>query len=951
MTDSSLQSLYPVHQIGADGFNWWVGQVELGHREDPKRSGRCKVRIVGLHPQSCDKVTDEDLPWAITMMPVTNPHSPGGLFSVSSQLKTGHWVVGFFLDNDKQQPVIMGSVGRVAQASTAELPDRDGSQTGCNSFTTYKDPEQVSADQNATEEGESTVTQDTTTSGHVATDGVKATTEDGSVIAASITNLTAAKYKRNTATNSAGINFCIEKADKCGKDTNLTGTFTHLMSEMLYETQRNNGKLGTYLVGELSGDLYDAIDVGREYVDKAIAVMRSFVANIKGFVLKMIRKAVKKLTDALLRPSKDGNVLTPITKFLNKYLAKVGCKMADLGDRLAKWLEEMIFGYLFNIYKATACQIDKFVAGLINKIQSLMNDLLNSILGPLQSLLGAIAKPLNMIGEAINKVLSLLGIQCSGPNQKCAKTVKVCTDCSSDKREDFLDKLLKNLTTDSMDWNQYTCKDNNEGSTLKPTDVTFVGGIQPQERNIVYSISDITVTEGEKAVFTVTRSGFTDVISSLEYKTRDGTAIKGDDYEETSGIVGFVEGQKSKTVSVRTFQDQVADGYEDFYLRLTVDTPDSNVGDVTDVPRSNFKKNIARCVIKESTINSDTTSSSDPVTGVITPSNPNDPETNPDVPSDFDNVTEPSGTVTADNLPSYTVTPDRISVKEGEFVTYTITTTNVPSGTALTYQLFGPNITPSDIISNSLTGTFVIENNEATVIVGINKDDVTEDEETLIFGIGGTGASASVLILSNLSGLSDEEIADLDDKSSEDLVDTPNRLPEAGDIITDRGGGIITVPILLPGDPYTEPPKVFITGEGYGASGEVLLDTDGFAKEIRIVDPGYGYKINLPDDAERECIIDAFTMIRPGQEYKSAPKVFVNGDSDVAEAVINPDGQVISVRIKNRSITFDSYPEVVIVGGGGYGAKFLPSFVCLDSASRVKIGSAKVGTGSYIDCP
>ena len=74
----------------------------------------------------------------------------------------------------------------------------------------------------------------------------------------------------------------------------------------------------------------------------------------------------------------------------------LGCQMADLGDRLAAWLENIIFGYLFNIYKATACQLDKFISGLLNKIQSLMNDLLEDILGPLQQILGAIAKPINI---------------------------------------------------------------------------------------------------------------------------------------------------------------------------------------------------------------------------------------------------------------------------------------------------------------------------------------------------------------------------------------------------------------------------------------------------------------------------------------------------------------------------------------------------------------------------
>jgi hypothetical protein len=92
-------------------------------------------------------------------------------------------------------------------------------------------------------------------------------------------------------------------------------------------------------------------------------------------------------------------------------------------------------------------------------------------------------------------------------------------------------------------------------------------------------------------------------------------------------------------------------------------------------------------------------------------------------------------------------------------------------------------------------------------------------------------------------------------------------------------------------------------------------------------------------------------MISPGREFKSTPKVWINGDDSIAEAVINTRGQVISVRIKNREMTFDSYPEVIINGGGGYGAKFVPSFACLDPDVRVKIGSAKVGTGSYIDCP
>lgn len=351
MTDSALSSLYPIVQIGQDGFNWWIGQIESVKETDVKGADRWKVRIIGLHPKTCDEVDSEDLPWATAMMPVTNPHTPGGKFSVSNQLNDGCWVVGFFLDTEKQQPVIMGSIGRVPESKS----DADAEPTpgvGCNSFTTFLDPENRTVFES--EAGVDTNQDTSTTSGHVSTE---------------TTNFQIAKEGDASLLNQAGTNVCVEVADPCGKDSDLSKTMTRLFSEMLYETQRNNGKLGDYLVGEVSGDLYNASNIARKYTNKAIKVIRSFIAKIKGFVVDMIKKGVKMLTNALLRPSESGNSLTPVTKFFNDMLKKVGCEMADLGDRLAEWLTEIIFGYLFNIYKNAVCQVDKFVGGILSKIQ------------------------------------------------------------------------------------------------------------------------------------------------------------------------------------------------------------------------------------------------------------------------------------------------------------------------------------------------------------------------------------------------------------------------------------------------------------------------------------------------------------------------------------------------------------------------------------------------------
>ena len=323
-----------------------------------------------------------------------------------------------------------------------------------------------------------------------------------------------------------------------------------------------------------------------------------------------------------------------------------------------------------------------------------MNDLLEDILGPLQQILGAIAKPINMIGDAINYVLNLLGIQCSGPKKKCAKTVVKCTDCSTGKKKDFLDELLEDLENwDGEDWNQYTCDDAQEGVKLKPTSIDFVGGHQKNpDRKIIYDIGDIKVTEGDDAVFTITRSGLTDISSSVTYKTRDGSAVKDQDYEQSDGVVGFHEGQTEKTISIKTFADDTVDYGEDFFVSLKIDTPDTNVDSNTTIPKSDFIKNIARCVILESSISTGVT----PVTpddGIAVPQNPPfnfNPEADP-----FTGNTQ-NGTGTADEgtTPTYDVTADKLTVKEGEFVTYTITTTNVPEGTPLEYQLFGTNISP-----------------------------------------------------------------------------------------------------------------------------------------------------------------------------------------------------------------------------------------------------------------
>jgi len=92
-------------------FVWWQGVVE--DRQDPLQLGRCRVRILGFHPQERSAVEVEQLPWAYPLQDITSAamsgigHAPVGPVE-------GTWVMGFFRDGeDAQQPIMMGTIGGI----------------------------------------------------------------------------------------------------------------------------------------------------------------------------------------------------------------------------------------------------------------------------------------------------------------------------------------------------------------------------------------------------------------------------------------------------------------------------------------------------------------------------------------------------------------------------------------------------------------------------------------------------------------------------------------------------------------------------------------------------------------------------------------------------------------------------------------------------------------------
>ena len=936
MADESLNRICPSDLIGNDGVQWWIGQIEATAKGEKKNKGgyRYKVAIVGEHPKDKDAFPTEKLPWATIMLPCTDPFIPGNIGGSASQLVVGTWVMGMYLDNDKQKPLILGSIGATPGAtSLVQEVDRSGNDPDSR-FESGKNINNATLQVDPYGDGETNNTVETQTG--VLADGEK--TEEG-------------EFKVQPGNLIVGVEteeICVDVAEKCD-DKKMSGKLKGILGDFLADVQASNGNIGDYYVSKYTGGLYKGIGTGRTYVNKAVRVVREFMGKLKGYLSKLIRDAVDDLVKALLAPDGTGNRLTGLTEWINKMLKDLGCKIADIGDRLIAWLTNLLFSYINQIYRAAICQVDELVNGIISKIYELVNKLLQSVLGPLNDILGAIAAPLNLIGKAINFVLNLLGLSCSGVDKTCSKNEKVCTTGETDEEEseDFLDKLLDkidNLFGDTpADYTQYVCDEAFTGAPLQVTTAGFVGGVPKpstavtKKPKIVYNIDDVIVEEGNSAAFTVTRTGFIEKASSVNIRTlTKGSATSETDYLPINTILGFAEGESEKQISVQTLVDNNSEQDETFFVKITQNSPEG------DEIETKFRNNIGKGTITEKNLKE----SYDPYNPVtVNPLQPIDEE----LPSNF-----PIGDGDEDGtIPTYSVVANRTTCPEDEFIIYTISTTNVENGSILYYTLSGNGITPSDILGNTLTGQFIIQDNSAKLTIGIAEDNVVEDEEVLTFSINSTNANVDVLIVPKND---DQDVGDFD----EGIGDSPETAVEdfkfpsvnSGDIITDDNGGIISLPVSEKGDPFAEPPIVFVSGNGIGATAQALLDPDGFVTELRIQSSGFGYKKNLASDKNVRCIIDAFTIISPGLGYTSAPEVLIDNDPNIAEAVIDPKtGFVVAVRILNRAVTFESFPNITFKGGGGSGATVLPSLVCLDTDTLAKVGATKIGTGRYVDCP
>jgi hypothetical protein len=114
---------------------------------------------------------------------------------------------------------------------------------------------------------------------------------------------------------------------------------------------------------------------------------------------------------------------------------------------------------------------------------------------------------------------------------------------------------------------------------------------------------------------------------------------------------------------------------------------------------------------------------------------------------------------TSPELPqSYILTKNAPGIQESQGGLYTtfvitiyLTTSGVPNGTLVPYTLSGTNITASDFTSNTLTGSFAVSNNNATVYLTAVSDGFIEGTETVTLALNNGKASTSFTVTDAVS--------------------------------------------------------------------------------------------------------------------------------------------------------------------------------------------------------
>ena len=411
------QGLLKTHFIGKDGFIWWIGQVvdqtkwagnlpETPTNTTKQQKGfdfRYKVRIMGYHTAVPGDLSDDDLPWASVMLPVTAGTSGGA--RQTPQLRQGNFVYGFFMDGeDAQMPIIMGVIGyNQYTAVMKNVPD-----TPFSPFSGYTVDDTVPRNALGTtqEEGEA-----------VAEDVDESKTNNKEVMESPASLVGRKDGASKEAADNESKPRIVPTLSKC-EPAPLVGIQREIKN-MIAEVQRIQ-KTATDWKTKVSTKIDNIEEEIAKVKDNAIKAMSG---DVKRITTEIQKNAIKKVNDTLkdtyhdVFPTELGELKTKVEAANDELSCAFRNIIKNLTGMIGNFLNQIIDRFI----NTPMCAVENFIGSLLGKISGLIDSAISSVMNPIKGLLAGMGVASSAVDDVMGFATDALSLLSCDEDPRCSE--------------------------------------------------------------------------------------------------------------------------------------------------------------------------------------------------------------------------------------------------------------------------------------------------------------------------------------------------------------------------------------------------------------------------------------------------------------------------------------------------------------------------------------------------
>ena len=405
------QGLFQKNIVGRDGFIWWIGQIASdswkmnitgsvpGNVPLDAQEGfgyRYQIRIMGYHTANPEALSDDDLPWAGVMYPVTAGGNAGSA-GATPNIRKGNFVYGFFLDGeDAQQPVIMGILGynqytqiyKDAGSIPPFVPFLGYSQVPDSALRSTREPSSSLAP--------GALNKTSTTESQI--QGGGAGEEDiASVL----------EYKDGSR------RLPLKSPFACGPNRPTLGVQKQIIN-LIDQIETAKKSLTTWedyatsKITDVQEYINNKLKRAAEYIS---GIISKLIGEVQKWITKTIESAMKKVY-IMFYPSMQ-NKLGDASKVAMDLLS---CHFKKIINNLFKLVYQALSGIVDKWINIPVCAAENVIAAIVGKLMGLINGIVNSVMGPISAIFDAAGVALDIVGgvfKFLDDIISFLNCEVS----------------------------------------------------------------------------------------------------------------------------------------------------------------------------------------------------------------------------------------------------------------------------------------------------------------------------------------------------------------------------------------------------------------------------------------------------------------------------------------------------------------------------------------------------------